>query len=170
MCQKGVLKNFVKFTGKHLSQSRFFNKVGGRRPATLLKKRLSHRCFPVNFAKFLGTLFFIEQLWWLLLKQCLFIWNWTATKSLAVCLMNTKTEHRFYSLTTMPISILLQNLSPDPHIGKWWALHREIYKPPESWPHYPFKDLLTGIINLDNASFWHLADKGRINCLSTGLR
>ena len=25
------------------------------RPATLLKKRLCHRCFPVNFAKFLKT-------------------------------------------------------------------------------------------------------------------
>ena len=32
------------------------------RPATLLKKRLWHRCFPVNFAKFLRTLFFTEQL------------------------------------------------------------------------------------------------------------
>ena len=29
-----------------------FNKVAGLRPATLLKKRLWHRCFPVNFAKF----------------------------------------------------------------------------------------------------------------------
>ena len=29
------------------------------RPATLLKKRLWHRCFPVNFAKFLRTPFFI---------------------------------------------------------------------------------------------------------------
>ena len=28
-CQKGVLKKFVKFTGKHLSQSLFFNKVAG---------------------------------------------------------------------------------------------------------------------------------------------
>ena len=27
-------------------------------PATLLKKRLWHRCFPVNFAKFLGTIFY----------------------------------------------------------------------------------------------------------------
>ena len=27
------------------------------RPATLLKKKLWHRCFPVNFAKFLKTLF-----------------------------------------------------------------------------------------------------------------
>ena len=51
--KKGVLRNFAKFTGKHLCQSLFFNKVAGLRPATLLKKRLWHRCFPVNFAKFL---------------------------------------------------------------------------------------------------------------------
>ena len=37
-------------------------------PATLLKKRLWHRCFPVNFAKFLRTPFFTEHLWWLLLR------------------------------------------------------------------------------------------------------
>ena len=35
----------------------FFNKVASPRPATLLKKRLWHRCFPVNFAKFLRTPF-----------------------------------------------------------------------------------------------------------------
>ena len=34
-----------------------FNKVTGLRPVTLLKKRLWHRCFPVNFAKFLRTPF-----------------------------------------------------------------------------------------------------------------
>ena len=38
------------------------------RPATLLKKRLWHRCFPVNFAKFLRTPFLTEHLWWLLLR------------------------------------------------------------------------------------------------------
>ena len=32
-----------------------------------LKKRLWHRCFPVKFAKFLRTTFFIEYLWRLLL-------------------------------------------------------------------------------------------------------
>ena len=32
-----------------------------------LKKRLWHRCFPVNFAKFLRTTFFVEHLCWLLL-------------------------------------------------------------------------------------------------------
>ena len=32
-----------------------FNKVAGLRAATLFKKGLWHRCFPVNFAKFLRT-------------------------------------------------------------------------------------------------------------------
>ena len=54
-CKKGVLRNTAKFTGKHLCKSLFFNKVAGMRPATLLKKRLWHRSFPVNFAKFLRT-------------------------------------------------------------------------------------------------------------------
>ena len=51
--RKGVLRNFAKFTSKNLYQSLFSNKVAGLRPATLFKKRLWHRCFPVNFAKFL---------------------------------------------------------------------------------------------------------------------
>ena len=38
-------------------------------PAPLLKKRLCHRCFPVNFAKFLRTPFLTEHLQWLLLKD-----------------------------------------------------------------------------------------------------
>ena len=50
-CKKGVLRNFTKFTGKHLCQSLFFKKVAGLRPATLLKKRLWHSWFPVNFVK-----------------------------------------------------------------------------------------------------------------------
>ena len=40
LCKKGVLRNFAKFTGKHLCQRLFFNKVAGLRPATLLKKNL----------------------------------------------------------------------------------------------------------------------------------
>ena len=58
-CKKSVFRNFPKFTGKHLYLSLFFNKVAGLRPqpATLLKKRLWHRWFPVNFAKFLRTPF-----------------------------------------------------------------------------------------------------------------
>ena len=55
--RKGVLGNFAKFTGKNLIQSLFFNKVAGVWPANLLEKRLWHRCFPVNFAKFSRTPF-----------------------------------------------------------------------------------------------------------------
>ena len=46
----------------------FFNKSAGLRPAVLLKKRLWHRCFPVNFAKLPKILFLKEHLRWLLLK------------------------------------------------------------------------------------------------------
>ena len=53
--QKGILKNTTKFTGKHLCQSFFFNKVADLKPATSLKKELWNRCFPVNFVKFLRT-------------------------------------------------------------------------------------------------------------------
>ena len=65
--KKGVTRNFTKFTGKYLCQRLFFNKIEGLRPATLLKKRLCHRCFPLNIVKFLRTPFCIEHLWWLLL-------------------------------------------------------------------------------------------------------
>ena len=53
-CKKGVLRNFAK------------------RPATLLKKRLCRRCFPVDFAKFLGTSFLQSTSRRLLLSQVLF--------------------------------------------------------------------------------------------------
>ena len=66
-CKKGVLRNFSKFTGKHLCQSLYFNKVAALGLVTLLKKRLWQRCFPVNFVKCLRTLFSIEHLRWLLL-------------------------------------------------------------------------------------------------------
>ena len=54
-CKKVVLRNFAKFTGKCLCRVSFF------------KKRLWHRCFPVNFAKILRTSFLTEYLRWLLL-------------------------------------------------------------------------------------------------------
>ena len=60
MCEKGVLNNFPKLTGKHLCESSFFNKVAGFWPVSLWKKRPKHRCFPVNFASTLRTPFFKE--------------------------------------------------------------------------------------------------------------
>ena len=66
-CKKGVLGNFAKFTKKHVCQSLFFINVVGLKPGILLKKRLWHTCFPVNFLKFLRTPLFIEHIRWLLL-------------------------------------------------------------------------------------------------------
>ena len=76
----GVLRNFTKFTGKHLCQSLSFNKVADLRPATLLKKRLWHRCFPVNFVKFLRTPFLQNTSGRLLLKGVMNIENTIGTR------------------------------------------------------------------------------------------
>ena len=70
-CKKYVLRNFTKFTGKYLCQSLFFKKVAGLGSANLLKKRPWHRCFDVNFVKFLRTPFLTEHLWWPLLEAVL---------------------------------------------------------------------------------------------------
>ena len=53
-----VLKTFANFTLKHLWWSFFLIKLQFRRLAILFKKKLLHRCFPVNIAKFLRTPFF----------------------------------------------------------------------------------------------------------------
>ena len=45
-----------------------FNLSRGSLPATLLKKRLWYRCFPMNFGKTLRTLLLTEYLRWLLLS------------------------------------------------------------------------------------------------------
>ena len=60
--RKGVLRYFANFTWKHLYQSLFFNKVAGLGPATVLKKRLWHKCFPENFAIFIRTAF-LQSFW-----------------------------------------------------------------------------------------------------------
>ena len=65
--KKVILKNFSKFTGKHLCQNLFFNKFAGLKPAALFKKRLWERCFSVNFEKFLRTPFLPISFGWLLL-------------------------------------------------------------------------------------------------------
>ena len=70
-CKKHVVRNFVKFTGNARARVSFLINLQSSgllfyyavlKPATLLKQRLWHRCFPVNFAKFLRTFFFTEHL------------------------------------------------------------------------------------------------------------
>ena len=76
MCsiKKSVFRNLTKFTGRHLCQSIFFNKVAGLRPYQL-QTLLKHwpRCFPGNFVKFLRTPFPTEYLRWLFLRALLIL-------------------------------------------------------------------------------------------------
>ena len=58
--KKSVLKYFAKLTEKHLRQGLFLNKIAGLKPATLFKKSLWHKCFPVNFVKPLRTPFLLN--------------------------------------------------------------------------------------------------------------
>ena len=60
---KDILRNFVKFTGKHLSHSLFLNKVAGLRPATLLKKETVAQVFSCEFYEISKNTFFAEHLW-----------------------------------------------------------------------------------------------------------
>ena len=57
-----VLRNFAKFTGKHLCHSLFFNKAAGQRPATLLEKTLL-QVFSCKFYEISKNTFFKEHLW-----------------------------------------------------------------------------------------------------------
>ena len=63
----GVLRICAKFTREHLCQSLFLSNVAGLRSVTLLKKRLWHKCFPVDFAKSPRAPFLTEHLRWQLL-------------------------------------------------------------------------------------------------------
>ena len=65
----GVIKNFLIFTRKNLCWSLFLMKLQDWWPATLSKKRPQHMCFPVSITKCLRKAFFMESLWWLLLKM-----------------------------------------------------------------------------------------------------
>ena len=51
----GVIKNFAIFTGKHLES--LCNEVAELKACNFIKKRLQHKCFLVNIAKFLITAF-----------------------------------------------------------------------------------------------------------------
>ena len=87
-----------------ISQSLFFNKVAG-----LLENILWHRCFPVNFVKFLRTTFLTEYLWWLLLAIMIFT---RAIPLYCKTLLKTFSE-KFYRW--LLCFFLNMNLSPKRH-------------------------------------------------------
>ena len=109
--KKGVHRNFAKFTWKHLRQS------PETRPATLLKKRLWRRCFPVNFAKFLRTPALQNTSWRLLqLIGSLFqsfrykqVFNFFCelVKFLNMCTLQEPSQFMFHCSLTSHILILV---------------------------------------------------------------
>ena len=73
LCKKGVLRIFVKFTGKNLRQSLFFNKVAGQKidsgaAYNFIKKETLAQVFSFEFYEISNNTFFIEHLRWLLLN------------------------------------------------------------------------------------------------------
>ena len=56
-CKKGVLRNFTKFTGKHLCQRLFFNKVSGK-GCNFIKKETLAQAFSCEFCEIFKNTFF----------------------------------------------------------------------------------------------------------------
>ena len=114
----GVFKNFAKSTGTNLCQSLLFNKVAGLRSATLLKKRLWHRFFPVNFAKCLRKLFVQNTYGRLLL--------WVTASETS----NTK----YLELIERRSEVQERNISCERALNlDQWKIFSENYKPMRVW-------------------------------------
>ena len=60
-CEKGVLRNFAKFTGKHLCQSLVFNKVAGT-ACNFTKKEILAQVFSSEFCEISKNTLFNEHL------------------------------------------------------------------------------------------------------------
>ena len=94
-------KSTGKFTGKHLCQSLFFNKVAGQRPkaCNLIKKRDFGTGVFLSICKFCTSSFFMEHLWltasgyeigncniWLVwIKNSFHSWQWQYKILWTVC-------------------------------------------------------------------------------------
>ena len=85
----GVLKNFPKFTGKHLRQSLFFNKVARAQACNFIKKEALAQLFSCEFCENFKRIFLTEHLWRLLWSIHLRNWfsdvfNWYKNESLVI--------------------------------------------------------------------------------------
>ena len=94
---KTLLKAAVKIEVQRCS-------IKGVRPATLLKKRLWHRCFPVNFAKFLRTSFIIDHLWWLLLSLYINCWITSRQENFNEDSIACSVKHQLWNLRVKSLS------------------------------------------------------------------
>ena len=97
-------------TGGALFRNLFYNEVAGLRSTTLSKMRFRHRCFPVNFAKFLRTSTLKNICEQQLLKRCTF------TNHSRVVIKYTKLKIYKY-ITSVPASLLFpRNVSSIPRL------------------------------------------------------
>ena len=95
---KVVLRNFARFTGKHLCQSLFFNKVAGRRPqaCNFIKKETLVQVFPSEFCEISKNTFFTDHPW--------------ATASVQ---LNSESLRQTSIVQTLPVKQLLLILIPE---------------------------------------------------------
>ena len=91
-CKICVLRNFAKFTGKHLCPSLFFNKVGTG-------------VFLWIFVKFLRIPFLIEHLWWLLqnIANIFKIFLSATGNDSVISIISENVKINPYSLTSHPV-------------------------------------------------------------------
>ena len=99
VCKKVFLEILQKLIGKHLCQFLFFNKVTSLRPATLLKKRSWHRCFPMSFCEISKNTFFTEHLWTSASNPSVVdaqshVWSLRINEKLIIC--ERKNKRNFY--------------------------------------------------------------------------
>ena len=83
-----ALQNLAIFTGKRLCWRFFLIKF--------IKKRLQHRCFPVNVAKCLSTVFHIEIIWafWILCYVIIFLYKRSCKTWLKTTLPKNKSKQK----------------------------------------------------------------------------
>ena len=109
-------------TGGVLFRSLFYNEVAGLMSTTLSKMRFQHRCFPVNFAKFLRTPTLKNICEQQLLKRCTFTNHSRAVKKY--------TKLKIYKyITSVPDFLFPQNVSLIPRLSPRTIQRKEATEP-----------------------------------------
>ena len=73
--KKGLLRNFIKFTGKHLCQILFLKKIGPQ-ACNFIKKETLAQVFSCEFCKVSKNIVFIEHLRATTFQLVTCIWRW----------------------------------------------------------------------------------------------
>ena len=96
--KKGVLKNFAKFTGKHLCQSLFFIKVAGMKPATLFKKETLAQVFSCEFCEIFKNKIFKNNCF---CNSCIMFEIWVCIMKIWYQNKSKKAHDAFFKIASM---------------------------------------------------------------------